>query len=124
MTRIPFFPLLGAAFVVAGIDKLFALRGYRRMFRHWGWSKPAMRLVGSGEVAGGLLVACGQTRALGGAVLATASASVLAAELRHGEPARALPRLALLVAALVAICPAPSGRPRGVPERQAGGVIQ
>jgi uncharacterized membrane protein YphA (DoxX/SURF4 family) len=110
MARIPIFPLLGAAFAVAGIDKLFALRGYRRMFLHWGWPKPAMRVVGGAEVAGGVLVACGQTRVLGGAVLAAASATVLAVELRRSEPARALPRLALLLAAVAAICPASSGR--------------
>jgi uncharacterized membrane protein len=106
MTRIPLFPILGAAFALAGVDKLLGIRGYRRMFRHWGWTRSAMRLVGGSEVAGGLLLASPQTRALGGIVLATVSASVLAAELRRAEPKLALPRLVLLGAALAAICPA------------------
>jgi len=39
------FPLLGAAFAVAGADKIIGNRGYASMFRHLGWSH------GDGELA-------------------------------------------------------------------------
>lgn len=102
------YSLLGLGFAVAGIDKLFGLRSYERLFRHWGWSKGAMQWVGAGELAGGLLVADGRTRRLGGAVLAATSASVLGAEIQHGDRGLALPRLALLGAAVLALS-APRG---------------
>ena len=91
--------VLGLGFAVAGADKLFGLRAYERMFRHWGWSETGMRLIGAAELAGGLLVACPRTRRLGGAVLTASSAAVLAAELQHGEGGLALARLALMAAA-------------------------
>ena len=38
-----FFAVLGAAFAVAGADKIIGNRGYARMFRHLGWSKAGLR---------------------------------------------------------------------------------
>lgn len=92
--------LLGLGFVVAGIDKLFGLRSYERLFRHLGWSEDGMRLVGAGEVAGGVMLTTPATRTLGGLLLAGTSAIVLRTELGHREPRLALPRFALLLAAL------------------------
>ena len=91
--------VLGLGFAVAGADKLFGMRAYERMFRHLGWSEASVRLIGTAELAGGLLVACPRTRRLGGAVLTASSAAVLAAELQQGESSLALPRLALMAAA-------------------------
>jgi uncharacterized membrane protein YphA (DoxX/SURF4 family) len=98
-----FFPALGAAFAVAGADKITGDRGYASMFRHLGWSRGGMRAVALAELAGGALLTAGSTRRLGGAVLAATSATVLASEVRHGDGQLALPRAMLLVAALAAV---------------------
>lgn len=97
--------LLGLGFVIAGSDKLLGIRGYRRLFRHWGWSNDTMRAVGAGEVLGGAALLCPAGRRMGGLLLTTISTAVLLAELRRGEPERALPRGALLLA--VALCALP-----------------
>jgi len=94
------FPALGAAFAVAGADKIIGNRGYSRMFRHLGWSGTSKRVVATAEVVGGVLLAARSTRTLGSAVLAATSATVLASEVRHGDGKLALPRAALLLAAL------------------------
>lgn len=104
------FPLFGLAFVITGTDKLFGLRAYRRMFRQWGWSEQQMRLIGAAELGGGTLLAAETTRPLGGLLLAVASTAVLAAELRHRDADRALPRLALLVGIVTAAWPRRSAR--------------
>jgi hypothetical protein len=107
-SRKPFWlPLLGLGFALAGADKLLGLSGYRRLFGHWGWSPEAMRLVGAAEFAGGVLVASSAGRRLGGLTLTAASTAVLTAEIERAETERALPRLALLIAAVVASLPAP-----------------
>ncbi len=97
------FSLIGLGFVVAGADKLLALRGYANLFRQWGWSKQAMQAVGAAELTGGLLLADERTRHVAGVVLAAASAAVLSAEVRHRDDALALPRLALLAASIAAV---------------------
>lgn len=97
------FPALGAAFAVAGADKMIGNRGYGRMFRHLGWSSAGKRAVAVAELAGGALLAARSTRRLGGAVLAATSAAVLASEVRHGDGRLALPRAALLLAALTGV---------------------
>ncbi|MGI4946513.1 MAG: DoxX family protein [Janthinobacterium lividum] len=94
------FPALGVAFVVAGADKIIGNRGYSRMFRHLGWSSTSKRVVAAAEMAGGALLAARSTRMLGSAMLAATSATVLASEVRHGDGKLALPRAALLLAAL------------------------
>ena len=94
------FPALGAAFLVAGADKIIGNRGYSRMFRHLGWSGTSKRVVAVAEMAGGALLAARSTRMLGSAMLAATSATVLASEVRHGDGRLALPRAALLLAAL------------------------
>ena len=99
------YPLLGLGFAVAGADKLLRLRGYRRLFRHWGWSQTAMRAVGAGEFAGGVLLATPLARRLGALLLTTVSSAVLTAELRRSEAERALPRGALLLAAVLCALP-------------------
>lgn len=99
------FPLLGLGFAIAGADKMMGESGYRRMFRDWGWSRQSRRLIGAGEFAGGVLLATETARQLGGLVLTTASTSVLTSELSRGETCRALPRGALLLAALLAVLP-------------------
>lgn len=105
MSRTTWFGLLGLGFAVAGIDKLFGLRSYERMFRHWGWSEEAMRAVGAAELTGGIMVGVPATRRIGGAMLAATSATVLTAELRRSEGKLAAPRLTLLAAALTAFLP-------------------
>ena len=106
MTR-HWFPLLGLAFAIAGADKLYGQRGYRVMFRHWGWSERRMRAVGLAELAGGSMLMCPApyVRRTGGAVLVAASGTMLAAELSHHEGKLGAPRLALLVAAATALLP-------------------
>jgi uncharacterized membrane protein YphA (DoxX/SURF4 family) len=99
------YPILGLGFAIAGADKLLALRGYRRLFRHWGWSRSAMRAVGAGELAGGIMLASPGARRLGAVVLTGVCAAVLTAELRRSETRHALPRGALLLAA--ALCALP-----------------
>ncbi len=99
------FPLLGLGFAVAGIDKLFRTRGYRRAFRRLGWSEEQMRAIGAAEIAGGVMVATPSTRLIGGAVLAITSAAVLTSELNARDEQLAMPRLALLGAALTAFAP-------------------
>ncbi|MDA8249826.1 MAG: hypothetical protein M0Z28_11695 [Rhodospirillales bacterium] len=98
----PWFPLLGIAFAVAGLDKVIGLRPYRRLARHWEWRKADMRLLGAAELAGGALLAWHPTRRLGGGVLAGASAAALAAEARHRDLALVVPRGVLFAAALLA----------------------
>jgi len=98
-----FFPLLGAAFAVAGADKLIGDRGYARMFNHLGWSRGGLRAVAVAEMAGGALLAAGSTRRLGGAIAAATSATVLASEMRRGDSKLAVPRAMLMAAALVAM---------------------
>ena len=102
------FPLFGLACVITGADKLFGLRGYRRMFREWGWSQRQMRLIGAAELGGGVLLAAEATRPLGGTVLGLASAVVLGAEIWHRDTRRALPRLGLLATIVASVLPARS----------------
>lgn len=97
------FPALGAAFAVAGADKIIGNRGYSRMFRHLGWSSAGKRAVAVAELAGGALLALPPTRRAGGALLAATSAAVLASEVRHGDGSLAAPRALLLVAALAGV---------------------
>jgi len=97
------FPGLGAAFAVAGADKIIGNRGYARMFDHLGWSPLGLRTVAVAEMAGGALLASSSTRRLGGAILAATSAAVLASEVRHRDGVLAGPRAMLLLAALAAI---------------------
>ena len=97
------YPLLGLAFAVAGTDKLFGVGGYRKMFRRWNWTEQDMHLVGGAEMAGGVLIASESTRRAGGIILAMASGAVLASELKHGDTGRALPRLGMLGAAMLAM---------------------
>lgn len=97
------FPALGAAFAIAGADKIIGNRGYSSMFRHLGWSRTGMRAVAVAELAGGALLAFRSTRKLGGMVLAATSTAVLASEVRHGDGSLALPRGLLLAAALTAV---------------------
>lgn len=98
-----FFTVLGAAFAVAGADKIIGDRGYARMFNHLGWSRNGLRAVAVAEMAGGALLAAGSTRRLGGAIAAATSATVLASEMRRGDSQLAVPRAMLLAAALVAV---------------------
>ncbi len=96
-------PLLGAAVAVAGLDKLAGQRGYTRLFHHLGWSDNAMRAVAGAEAAGGALMIPPATRRMGGALVAVASAVVLASELRHGDGKLAASRGLVLLAGLLAL---------------------
>ena len=98
-----FFTVLGAAFAVAGADKIIGNRGYARMFNHLGWSKAGLRGVAVAEMLGGALLAAGSTRRLGGAIAAATSATVLASEVRRGDTELAVPRGLLMAAALWAL---------------------
>lgn len=97
------YKLLGAAFAVAGADKLIGNDRYRDMFDELGWSREGMDAVGLAEVTGGLLLGLRATRRLGAGILAGASAAVLASEVREGEGRLAGPRGFLLAAALTAL---------------------
>ena len=99
------FPALGVAFAVAGVEKLFAVGSYRRLPSDLGWPMGAMQAVAAGEVIGGALLSTGRTRRLGGAVLAVSCAAMLGGELQHRRGSLALPRLALLLASLTAFLP-------------------
>ena len=97
------YPLLGAAFAVAGADKMSGDKGYEEMFRHLGWSRDGMRAVAAAEIAGGALLGLRGTRRLGAAVLAGTSLVMLASEMRRGETRLAGPRGFLLAAAPIAL---------------------
>lgn len=97
------YALLGAAFAVAGADKLMGNEQYENMFEDLGWSHEGMSAVAAAEVAGGLMLAFRRTRRFGAAVLAGTSAAVLASELKHHESKLAGPRGFLLAAALIAL---------------------
>ena len=96
-------PVVGLGMAVAGLDKVAGDRTYERLFRHWGWSREQMRLSGAVELAGGLLMANRRTRRLGGAIMAGSSATLLAAELRHGDDGMAAARAGILLTALIAL---------------------
>lgn len=97
------YPVLGAAFAVAGADKLSGDKGYESMFRHLGWSREGMQAVAAAEMTGGVLLGFRSTRRLGAGVLAATSMAVLASELRRGEAKLAGPRSFLLLASLAAL---------------------
>lgn len=97
------YALLGAAFAVAGVDKLSGDRRYDDMFEDLGWSRQGMGAVAMAEVTGGVMLGMRRTRRLGATLLATTSAAVLVSELQHGERRLAGPRGALLAAALIAL---------------------
>lgn len=97
------YPVLGGAVALAGGDKLFGNRGYRRMFRHLRWSESEMQAAAAAEVVGGLLMVPRSTRRLGGALVAAVSAAVLSSELRHGDDRLAAYRGAVLLTGLAAL---------------------
>ncbi len=97
------YKLLGAAFALAGVDKLSGDEGYADMFEDLGWSREGMSAVGVAEVAGGLMLGLRATRRLGAGLLAGTSAAVLASEIGEGRGKLAGPRGFLLAAALVAL---------------------
>ena len=98
------YPLLGAAFAVAGADKAVRGRGLRRHV-------PPARLVARGRCRrsgprrsrGGVLLAFRSTRRLGAGILALTSGAVLASEMRLGAGRLAGPRGLLLAAAFTAL---------------------
>ena len=97
------YALLGAAFAVAGADKLSGNKNYEEMFEELGWSRGGMGLVAAAEVTGGLLLGPRRTRRIGAAVLAGTSAAVLVSELKYNRTKLAGPRGFLLAAALIAL---------------------
>lgn len=97
------YPLLGAAFAVAGADKMSGDKGYEDMFADLGWSHDGMRGVAMAEITGGVLLGMRKTRRLGAGVLAATSMAVLASEMRQGETKLAGPRGFLLLASLIAL---------------------
>ena len=102
MLRGLFYSILGVGFGVAGYDKAFGT-AYKRLFRHWGFSRQDMKLVGVGELAGGALMVLPSTRKLGAAVLTGTSAVVLKAETEHNDGKLALARVTLMVLAASAL---------------------
>lgn len=96
-------PALGAAIALAGGDKLAGNRGYARLFRHLGWSDDTRRLVAGMEVVGGVLMMPAATRRVGGVLVASASAVMLASEVQHGDARLAAPRGLVLLAGLAAL---------------------
>ncbi len=97
------YALLGAAFAVAGADKLSGDDRYDDMFEELGWSRQGMGAVAMAEITGGIMLGMRRTRRFGATVLAGTSAAVLASELQHGRTGLAGPRGALLLAALIAL---------------------
>jgi uncharacterized membrane protein YphA (DoxX/SURF4 family) len=97
------YALLGAAFAVAGVDKLSGNEDYDEMFEELGWSRKGMGAVAAAEIAGGVMLGIRRTRRVGAAMLAGTSAAVLASELQHNRTKLAGPRGFLLAAALVAL---------------------
>ncbi len=97
------YALLGAAFAVAGADKLGGDDGYEEMFEDLGWSREGMGAVAVAEIVGGMLLGLRRTRRVGAALLAGTSAAVLASELQQNRTKLAGPRGLLLAAALVAL---------------------
>lgn len=97
------YALLGAAFAVAGADKLVGNEDYEEMFEDLGWSPEGMKAVAAAEIAGGLLLGFRSTRRVGAAVLAGTSAAVLTSELKHERTTLAGPRGLLLAASLMAL---------------------
>lgn len=96
------FPLLGLGFAIAGADKLLGQRGYRRLFRRWGWRGTGRKIVGAAEFAGGVMVASRLLRHRGGLLLSATSAAVLAKEMGRQETGLAMPRLLMLLGAVSA----------------------
>jgi len=80
------YALLGAAFAVAGVDKLAGDNRYEEMFDDLGWTRQGMGAVTMAEVTGGVLLGLRRTRRVGAALLAGSSAAVLASELRDVRP--------------------------------------
>ena len=97
------YALLGAAFAVAGADKLTRDSDYEEMFEDLGWSREGMGAVAAAEIAGGVLLGMRRTRRVGAVMLAGTSAAVLASELKHERTKLAGPRGLLLAAALIAL---------------------
>jgi hypothetical protein len=96
------FSAIGLAVGLAGIDKLVGQRGYERMFGDLDWTPGEMRAAAAAEVAGGLMMVSPETRALGGVLVAAASAAVLASELRRRDAKLAGPRALVLLAGIAA----------------------
>lgn len=96
------FPLLGFGFALAGADKLLGLRGYERLFQRWGWRHTGQQLVGAAEFLGGVMVASPPLRRRGGQILSATSAAVFSKEMVRQETGLAMPRLALMLAAVTA----------------------
>lgn len=97
------YPLLGMAVALAGGDKLFGNRAYRRMFRHLDWSESEMQAAAAAEIVGGLLMVPRFTRRLGGALVAATSATVLSSEIEQGDNRLATYRGAVMLAGLAAM---------------------
>ena len=97
------YALLGAAFAVAGADKLAGDDRYETMFDELGWSEEGRMAQAATEVAGGVLVGFRKTRRLGAVMLAGTSAMMLASELQHNRGKLAGPRGLLLAASLLAL---------------------
>lgn len=97
------YPITGVSIAVAGADKLLGDRAYKRLFKDLGWSQADMQKVGGAEVLGGLLMVLKPTRRLGGAIVFAASTTMLLAEIRRGDTKLAVPRTAVLLAALGAV---------------------
>jgi uncharacterized membrane protein YphA (DoxX/SURF4 family) len=96
-------PLVGVGMAVAGWEKLADERGYRRLFRHFGWSHADLWRVGVAELAGGALMVPPATRRIGGAIMAAASVPQLAAEIRHRDHGLTAARVCVLAVALAAV---------------------
>ena len=97
------YPLAGGSIALAGVDKLVGDRAYKTMFSDLGWTESQMRQVALAEVLGGALMVPKLTRRLGAAIVVAASASVLAAELKHGQVKLAASRGGVLLTALAAL---------------------
>ena len=96
------YPVLGGAVALAGSDKLFGNRNYRRLFRHLRWSEGEMQAAAAAELVGGLMMIPRFSRRLGGALVAGTSAIILASEMDRGDTRLAAARGMVLLAGLAA----------------------
>jgi hypothetical protein len=96
-------PMAGAAVALAGADKLVGNRSYAGLFRHLGWSEGEMQAAATAELVGGLLMVPRSTRRIGGAMVAAASAMILASEMKHGDGKLAASRAMVLFAGAAAM---------------------
>lgn len=91
---------LTVLFLTAGGAKLIAEPMMMQMFDQWGFPAGFMYAVGVVEVAGGVMLLIPQVRRIGASLLLIVMLGALGTHLMHGEWARLLAPLAVILAIL------------------------